>query len=441
MTKRRCSRRKKRVHLPRPSCLRLRKTIRREAGSAFEKADTEEGKLSAIAQENLTGVRVVRAFGREIYERERFEKQNTSYTGYWIHLHKILSVFWSAGDLINGLQMMVVLFLGTRLCLKDQLTVGNFIALVSYTVMLIWPIRMLGRVISEMSKAGISIERTGYIMNAVRETDAPGAKSMPVGEDIVFGHVTFSYSAKSEPVLKDVSFTVKAGSTVGILGGTGAGKSTLMYLLEHLYELQPGQGRILIGGRDVSKIRRRDLRDKIGIVLQEPYLFSRTLAENIAIAADETAQTTGGVPDAGSGIDMETVRQAARAACIDGAIESFTAGYDTFVGERGVTLSGGQKQRTAIAQLLIRKTPVMIFDDSLSAVDAKTDAKIRAALREESRGATVIMIAHRITTLMHADQIIVLDKGRVRESGTHDELLAKNGIYRRIYELQAGLSL
>lgn len=391
-------------------------------GGAFEKADVEEGKLSAIVQENLTGVRVVRAFGREQYERGRFREQNERYTGFWIHLMKILTYNWVAGDLLTLSQYLLVIVMGTLYCVNDRITAGQFIAFVSYNSLLTWPVRSLGRVISEMSKANISLERLRYIMNSQEEQDPPEAVRPPMNRDIVFDHVSYSYANAAGEALRDVSFTIPAGTTVGILGGTGSGKSTLMYLLEKLYEIPEGSGQITIGGVDIRQIDSSYLREQIGMVLQEPYLFSRSLEENIRIAAEEKTR--------------EPVMRAARTADLLETVNRFPSGFETFVGERGVTLSGGQKQRTAIAQMLIRECPVMIFDDSLSAVDAETDARIREALRRETGDSTVILIAHRITTIMHADQILVMDHGEVAERGTHEELLEQGGIYRRIYDLQ-----
>ena len=217
--------------------------------------DEEEGKLSSIAQENLTGVRVVRAFGREKYERERFEKQNTNYTGMWVYLLKVLAAFWASGDLFSNLQILTILSYGAYLCVHGQLTAGNYIEFISYNAMLTWPIRMLGRVISNLSKAGISIDRIMYIMNAEEERDIDGALEPSLEKDIVFDHVSYQYENGNTDVLHDISFTIPAGTTFGILGATGSGKSTLAYLLDRLYTLPENNGKITIGGVDIANMK------------------------------------------------------------------------------------------------------------------------------------------------------------------------------------------
>ena len=391
----------------------------------FRVADEAEGELSSTVQENLTGVRVVRAFGRERFEIERFDKKNNTFANLWIQLGKLMSLYWSLGDLITGLQVMTIISVGALLAVRGELTLGEFLAFVSYNSSLIWPVRGLGRILSEKSKAGVSIDRVAYILKAEEETDPADAQTPPLDRDIRFEDVTFSYEGQ-KPVLDHLSFTIPAGSTFAVLGRTGSGKSTMMHLLDRLYDLGEGQGRITIGGVDLRTIRRDYLRKGIGLVLQEPFLFSRTIRENIAISRP------------GSG--MEDIRGAAGIACVDEAIDTFTDGYDTVVGERGVTLSGGQKQRVAIARMLMQKAPIMIFDDSLSAVDAETDAKIRAALKERMGSATVILISHRITTLMQADQILVLEDGHLAQLGTHNELIHKDGIYKDIYDIQMSSS-
>ena len=389
----------------------------------FAACDENEGKLSAMAQENLTGVRVVRAFGQERAEMDKFTKQNDYYTSLWVKMAKIMSKFWSVSDIFSGIQVMLVVIFGAYFCIHGSLTEGEYIAFISYNSMLVWPIRMLGRMISEMSKAGVSIDRVAYIMNSPVEQEDPEAFDAPMDGDICFKHVNFAYENAPE-LLHDIHFTMKAGTTLGILGGTGSGKSTLMLLLDKLYLLEEDGGRITIGGTDIRKIRTEHLRKNIGMVLQEPFLFSRTIAENIGIASPE--------------IDMEAIRAAAKAAVLDDSITSFAQGYETMVGERGVTLSGGQKQRAAIARMLTADSPIMIFDDSLSAVDTQTDAKIRAAISQKFGKASVILISHRITTLSAADKILVLDRGRIVEEGTHDTLKQSGGIYQKIYETQCG---
>ena len=391
----------------------------------FEICDENEGKLSAIVQENLTGVRVVRAFGREVYEKEKFDNQNRYYMGLWDRVNKMFCRYWSVADLIANLQIMLLVVFGAVFAIRGELSAGAYIAFLSYNGYLTWPIRQLGRVISEMSKAGVSLRRIEDILNAAPERDEDGAENVTTDYrgDIAFDRVSFSFDGKT-PVLEDVSFTVPAGSTVGILGGTGSGKSTLVRLLDRLYPLPEGSGTISVGGIDIRRLRAAELRSNIGFVLQEPYLFSRTIGENLRLAK-QTAS------------DAE-LRAAAHIACLDSAVEGFPSGYDTFVGERGVTLSGGQKQRAAIARTLVQDTPILIFDDSLSAVDTETDATIRARLAGREGRATTLLISHRTATLMHTDRIVVLDRGRVAEIGTHEELLAKNGIYRRIYDIQNG---
>ena len=410
--------------IPLPVVIGYSLFFHRKFRKGFEDCDENEGKLSAMAQENLTGVRVVRAFGRERYERDRFEKHNEYYTSLWVHLGRLMSFFWSSSDVLSGLQIMLVVVFGVLFCLKGSITSGEYIAFISYNGMLVWPVRQLGRMISEMSKAGVGIDRIGYIMDAEEEKDPEGALKPPMDGDICFDHVTFAYEGSKE-MLHDVSLTIPSGTTLGILGGTGSGKSTLMYLLDRLYPLPGDCGRITIGGTDISKIALEHLRGNIGIVLQEPYLFSRTLRDNLGIA----------VRDLGD----EELAAAVRAACLEETVQAFTKGYDTFVGERGVTLSGGQKQRAAIARMLTRPTPIMIFDESLSAVVTETDANIRSALEKRFGSATIILISHRITTLSKADQVLVLDHGRVSQLGTPAELSKQDGLYRRIMEIQ-GLS-
>lgn len=426
----------------------------------FTTADEAEGELSTVVQENATGVRVVRAFGREQFEMERFDEKNDAFAKLWIRLGTLSGLYWGIGDLITGLQVVAVIIFGVMEAVNGAISVGEFIAFAAYNSTLVWPIRGLGRILSDMSKAGVSFERVDYIIRSEEEEygkeeeyekeegnrkeeksgKEPACRNIKESEkgkpcdasrskntestgnhDISFRHVSFGYEEGKE-VLRDVSFTIPEGRTFGILGGTGSGKSTVIQLLSRLYELDGNKGSICIGGRAIQDIPIEALRRNIGMVLQEPFLYSRTIRENIAAS----------VPDA----SMEEIRYAAQIACIDDAIMNFPDGYETLVGERGVTLSGGQKQRIAIARMLLQKAPIMVFDDSLSAVDSQTDYNIRHALKEHMREATVILISHRVTSLMGADEIMVLNQGEIEECGTHEELIRKNGIYRRIYEIQ-----
>ena len=407
--------------IPMPLIIWYSMHFHKQIHDGFTQCDENEGKLSAMAQENLTGVRVVRAFGLERAEIDKFQGQNNYYTSLWVKMAKVLSRFWCSSDLLSGIQIMLVVIFGAVFCIQGTLLEGEYIAFISYNAMLVWPIRQLGRMISELSKAGVSIDRVFYIMNSPVEQDEPDALCVPMDGDIAFENVSFAYENAPE-ILHNISFTMKSGTTLGILGGTGSGKSTMMLLLDKLYPLE--NGRITIGGTDIRNIQTAHLRKNIGMVLQEPFLFSRTIQENIGITA----------PDA----SLDAIREAARSASLDETVMNFAQGYNTMVGERGVTLSGGQKQRAAIARMLTRDVPIMIFDDSLSAVDTQTDAKIRQAISQKFGKASIILISHRITTLSAADQIIVLDRGKISEMGTHETLKSAGGIYQKIYETQSG---
>jgi len=385
----------------------------------FRQADEAEGDLLTQVQENLSGVRVVRAFGRERHELDKFNATSEVYVKNWVDLGYTLGFFWGIGDLATCLQLMSIICFGAYFAAKGDISLGTLLIFISYTQALLGPVRSLGKSLSELSKAGVSSKRINEILSAPAEEDEPGAREDGFGGDICFENVSFSYG--DTEVLHNISFTVPQGSTLGVLGTTGSGKSSLTYLLNRLYE--PSEGSITIGGCDIRSFKKSCLRQNIGLVLQEPFLFSKTIAENISIACPNAS--------------IDSIRASADAASVDSDICSFTSGYDTMVGERGVTLSGGQKQRIAIARTLMLECPVMVFDDSLSAVDMETDLRIRESLRSNTADSTVILISHRINTLMQADKIIVLDEGRIVEEGNHAQLMAKGGLYSRVCAIQS----
>lgn len=390
----------------------------------FQKADEAEGRLQACAQENFTGVRVVRAFGRERHEVDKFTEKNSFYADLWIKTGDMMGKFWGMTDIICNLQSIIILIVGILRCASGSMTTGTFMAFYTYAGMMTWPVRSFGRVLSDMSKASVASGRILEVLSADPETDGSDSRTPDIRGQVAFENVTFAYG-DSEPVLKNVSFTLNPGKTMAILGGTGSGKSTLVHLICRLYDVPEGCGRVLIDGTDIRNISRRHLRHKVGLVLQEPFLFSKTIKANIAAAH----------PD----LPAEKLHHVASTAQVHDAITAFADGYDTVVGERGVTLSGGQKQRVAIARSLVSEAPIQIFDDSLSAVDTETDAKIRKALKKEQSGVATIIISHRTSTLMQADKILVLRDGSIEEMGTHEELMASGGSYRRIFDLQGSI--
>ena len=389
----------------------------------FRYSDEAEGRMSAVLQENLSGVRVVRAFGQQQREVEKFDRASADFRHKTKHLYDLLATYWGGGDAMSMAQSMITLLVCVMYASKGEITVGTLIVFTTYVSMLLFPIRQLGRILSDAGKSMVSMERIQDILNQPVEPDEPDALKPDLHGDIVFDHVSFAYPDDNVPVLKDVSFTIPAGCTAAVLGGTGSGKSTMMYLLQRLYE--PTSGTITIGGVNILDIDRSYLRSHVGLILQEPFLYSKTIRENVGIARREP--------------EMPSIERAARIASASAFIAKADKGYDTLVGERGVTLSGGQKQRIAIARTLLKDNSILIFDDSLSAVDTETDAQIRAALSSEQKDVTTLIISHRVTTLSQADMILVLEDGRITQQGTHAELCRQPGLYQRINSIQTAL--
>lgn len=390
---------------------------------SFEVADEADGVLNAVLQENLSGVRVVRAFGQQEREVEKFDRVNNDLRKKNLRLNELLAIYWGGGDAISMTQTLLTLVVCIIYACNGWITVGTLIVFTSTLGMLLFPIRQLGRTLSDAGKAMVSMKRVQAILHEEAEPDEPNALKPDLHGDIVFDHVSFAYPDDNVPVLRDVSFTIPAGKTAAVLGGTGSGKSTMMYLLQRLYT--PTNGKITIGGVDIQQIDRKYLRAHVGLILQEPFLYSKSIRENVGITAPEQ--------------ESERIEHAADIASASGFIAKADKGWETVVGERGVTLSGGQKQRIAIARTLLKDNNILIFDDSLSAVDTETDAQIRAALRHEQKDVTTLIISHRVTTLSQADLILVLENGQITQQGTHAELCSQPGLYQRINSIQNAL--
>lgn len=388
----------------------------------FSVIENNEAKMTTHVQENVSGARVVKAFANEAFEVSKFDNLNREFTDSDYHLIKKMSLFWSATDFICFAQFMLIAVFGIVFASRGQISLGTYTAFLIYASNIIWPMRQLGRLVGDFSKSTVAVWRLQKIINNVDEyDDSEPNLTPPIEGHVKFDHVSFKFSDSTENQIVDVDFEVQKGETVAIIGKTGSGKTTLMNLLVRLLDYQ--EGNILIDGTSIKDIEKHYLRSHVGIILQEPFLFSKTLEENIGIADKE--------------ISNDRVESVAKIAKVHDDIINFEKGYKTLVGERGVTLSGGQKQRVAIARMLLKPKPILIFDDSLSAVDTETDIQIRRALNKEWKDSTVFIITHRITTAKEADKIIVIEDGRIKESGSHEELIACSGLYQNIWNIQS----
>lgn len=394
---------------------------------AYEAFQDQEAVLSTTLQENLTGMRVVKAFARQDYEQANFERDNWEKFLRGRRLTLMHSFYWPISDLLCGFQTMAALGIGAVMTIDGQITLGTYLSFSGMVVWVIWPIRELGRMIVQMSTGLVSFGRVGEIIKEEREPLGEG-DTPPVDHlrgEVVFKNVSFEYDSDA-PVLKDVSFRCKPGQAVALLGSTGSGKTTLVNLLPRFYGYTSGS--LTLDGIELTEYPRHFLRTQIGIVEQEPFLFSRSIRENITYGVSREVTT-------------EEIEAAAQSAAIHDVIMTFPEGYDTIVGEKGVTLSGGQKQRVAIARTLLKDPRILILDDATSSVDMETEGAIREALQRLMNGRSTFIIAHRIQSVMNADLILVMDKGRIVQRGTHSELVGQPGIYRQIYDMQSRVEI
>lgn len=388
----------------------------------FKKSDEAEAELSTVIQENITGVRVVKAFAREDFEIQKFAEKNKNYRDLTYNLIKLFANYWSFSDSLCMIQTALVVLVGSYFAATGKITLGTLIVFTSYEGMLLWPVRQMGRILSDMGKTIVSLTRINELLREEKEDLNDGRKDFKVTGNIEFNNVTFGFD-KGNPVLKDVSFKIESGKTVALFGSTGSGKSTIISLLLRLYDYDSGS--IKIDGIELKEVSKRYVRKIFGVVPQDAFLYSKTLRENIAITKPHAS--------------IEEIHGAAEIASVHDTILEFEDGYETLVGEKGITLSGGQRQRVTIARTVLNDYPVLVFDDSLSAVDTETEMKIRKALKERSKDTTTIIISHRITSVKDADLIIVMDKGKVTNIGNHEKLINEEGLYKKVWDIQSSI--
>jgi ATP-binding cassette subfamily B protein len=399
----------------------------RQISNRYERYQEQEAKLSTTLQENLSGVRVVKAFARQPFERQKFETDNQEKYQRGRRLIFMHSLYWPVSDILSGLQTLIGLGIGASLTIDGTITLGSYVAYSGMVLWIIWPMRNLGRWIVQMSTGLVSYGRVREVIRQTREPMEEGILRLdaPLQGEIRFDEVEFAYET-SDRVLKGISFHADPGQSIAIMGPTGSGKTSVVNLLPRFYDYTGGC--LKLDGRELREYSRQFLRQNIGIVEQEPFLFSRTLRENIIYGVQRE-------------VSQEEIETAARSAAIHDTIVSFPEGYDTLVGERGVTLSGGQKQRVAIARTLLKDPRILILDDSTSSVDTETEVEIRQALDRLMHGRTTFIIAHRIQSVMSADLILVLKDGHIAQMGQHQTLVKQEGIYRDIFTMQTQLEM
>ncbi len=391
--------------------------------TVFDRVEKAEGKMTTAVQENVTGSRVVKAFQNEKFEIDKFDERSTVFRDESMHLSKLMAFFWSGTDFIIFFQYTLTASFGIYYTIQGAMDPGQFIAFLSLLGMIVWPLRQLGRLVGDFGKTIVSLDRIDEIMDQESEHENESDFKPDITGHVTFRNVGFQFNDDNKPLLKNINFEVKPGETLAVIGKTGSGKSTLMNLMVRLLETTEGQ--ILLDGNDIKSINKHHLRKNVGVILQEPFLYSKSVYENIGIMKRDA--------------DQEKIYSAAAIARVHDDILDFEEGYKTKVGERGVTLSGGQKQRVAIARMLLENKPVLVFDDSLSAVDTETDIQIRRALMHYWQDTTVFIITHRITTAMEADKIIILEDGEIKAFGNHASLLAEDGLYASLYKQQTNL--
>ena len=395
----------------------------KKVSAAYEDYQDQEAVLSNTLQENLTGVRVVKAFARQQFEIEKFDIENEKKFQKGRKFFTMHALFWPFSDILTGAQMVFGYYLGATMAISGEISIGTYLAYAGMIIWIIWPIRNLGRLIVQMSTGLVSYGRIIEVIKEQREPLSAGdykPQSDTFKGEFVFQNVSFSY--EDHPIVLDkISFVCKPGQMIALLGGPGSGKSTLINLLPRFYDYTSGL--LTLDGIDLKRYPRAFLRKQIGLVEQEPFLFSRSIRENISYGVDHE-------------VSEEELVTASKAAAIHDVILSFPEGYDTMVGEKGVTLSGGQKQRIAIARTLLKNPKILVLDDATSSVDVETEAEIHQALDNLMVGRTTFIIAHRIQSLMQSDLILVLDNGKIIQQGTHSVLINQPGNYKEIFEIQ-----